>query len=136
MGKKMHLKCPKCNYDFEYNEGYVERKIDELRMEIHSIDSQLADFKAKHPYGYKTDPWYRSAVKAKTTKTEQLSEIRNYRKLAYNQRDVQMFYALKARLRRELGEEKYMQLIQELEDELRYNVADLAKQKYTNFNGV
>lgn len=136
MGKKMHLICPKCRHDLEYDREYIDRKEEQLRMEISSIDRQLQDFKAKNPTGYKTDSWYRSAVKAKVTKQSQLSELRNFKKTANVHRELQLYHALKAYTKRQLGEEKYKKLMAELEEEMHYNAYDMAKQNHNNFQGV
>lgn len=136
MGKKMHLTCPKCHYDLEYNEDYVERNIEQLGSEIHNIDRQLQEFKAKNPFGYKKDTWYRNAVRAKAIKTEQLAELKKHRKAAYARRDMQLYYALKAKLKKELGEERYTKMMEELEEELYYNPYDMAKQTYNTFQGM
>lgn len=136
MGKKMHLICPKCRHDLEYDREYIDRKEEQLRMEISSIDRQLQDFKAKNPRGYKADSWYRSAVKAKVTKQSQLSELRNFKKTANVHRELQLYNALKAYTKRQLGEEKYKKLMAELEEELYYNAYDMAKQNHNNFQGV
>lgn len=136
MGKKMHLTCPKCHYDLEYDREYTDRKEEQLRMEIGSINRQLEEFKIKNPRGYKSDSWYRNAVKAKLIKENQLQELRNFKKTANMHRELQLYYALKAWTKRQLGEEKYKKLMEELEEDMHYNAYDMAKQNHNNFQGV
>ena len=47
--KPIHLRCPKCGYDFSYNTNHIEEEIDRLKCEITSIKNQITEYKKEHP---------------------------------------------------------------------------------------
>ena len=88
--KPIHLRCPKCGYDFAYNTNHVEERIDQLKEDISSIMAQMKDFKASNPANYFKSDWYRKAksalshkqvalVKAKKPEKPQLQKSKSKR---------------------------------------------------------
>ena len=69
--KPIHLRCPKCGYDFSYNTNHDEAEIDRLKCEITSIKNQITQRKREHPKIYR-DEWYKRAQAALTSKNAQL----------------------------------------------------------------
>lgn len=73
--KPIHLRCPKCGYDFSYNTNHIEEEIDRLKCEITSIKNQITQHKREHPKTYR-DAWYRKAQSELTAKNAQLQELK------------------------------------------------------------
>ena len=45
--KPIHLRCPKCGYDFSYNTNHIEEKIDSIKQNIASAMSQIKELKVR-----------------------------------------------------------------------------------------
>lgn len=130
--KPIHLRCPKCGYDFSYNTNHVEAEIDRLKCEITSIKSQITQYKSEHPRTYR-DAWYKRAQSALAVKNAQLQEYKKARKAttAEIQRQVdKIFFQL---VSEKLGKDEAVKLMREAEDQLVYYTYDMASQKFTRF---
>lgn len=133
--KPIHLRCPKCGYDFSYNTNHIEEEIDRLRCEITSIKSQITQYKNEHPKTYRND-WYRRAQAMLTKKSAQLSELKKARKATAVEIKAQqdkIFYQL---VKERLGEEEAIKLMKEAEDQMIYYNWDMAAQTFTRFEGA
>lgn len=80
--KPIHLRCPKCGYDFSYNTNHIEESIDTLKCEITDIKSQLERFNAEHPNPAerRKNTWRRNAQVALSVKNAQLQKLKKQEK--------------------------------------------------------
>lgn len=133
--KPIHLRCPKCGYDFSYNTNHIEEEIDRLKCEITSIKNQMKKYKNSHPDSFR-DSWYRRASAAISTKTVQLQELKKARKATAVEIKAQqnkIFYQL---VKERLGADEALKLMKEAEDQLVYYDWDMATQTFTRFDGA
>lgn len=61
--KPIHLRCPKCGYDFSYNTNHIEEEMDRLKNEVTSISRQIAQYKVENPKNFAKNEWYKKAKK-------------------------------------------------------------------------
>lgn len=134
--KPIHLRCPKCGYDFSYNTNHVEEEIDRIKNEITSISRQIAQYKAENPKNSQAKEWYKKAKKAVAIKQVQLSEYKKARKATDVEIKLQTFIIFKKLVAEKIGKEEMLKLIQEAEDEMIYYDYDMATQKFTRFDGA
>lgn len=132
--KPIHLKCPKCSYDFSYNTNDVEEKIDMLGTEIMSIKNQLTQFKQSHnKIQCDTDKWYQGCKKAMIYKQAQLAQYKKARKATAVEIRLQVFNNYRRHIRQLIGDEAEMKLIKECEEEMIYFNYDTATQTFNRF---
>lgn len=134
--KPIHLRCPKCGYDFSYNTNHVEEEIDRIKNEITSISRQIAQYKAENPKDFQEKEWYKKAKKAVAIKQAQLSEYKKARKATNVEIKLQTFQIFKNLVAERIGEEEMLKLVKEAEDEMIYYDYDMATQKFTRFDGA
>lgn len=133
--KPIHLRCPKCGYDFSYNTNHVEEEIDRLKCEITSIKNQITQYKKEHPKTYR-DAWYRKAQAAFTAKNAQLQELKKARKATAVEIKLQTNIIFRQLVEQKLGKEQTLKLIKEAEEQMIYYNWDMATQSFTRFEGV
>lgn len=130
--KPVHLVCPKCHYEFEYDVCYYDRKIADLKAEITDIMKQLEIFKSEYRPDFKTNKWRIQATQALAIKQKQISELKGFRKtanqIAKNQ-ETEIFVRL---VKEAIPEKQYRALWQQAEDEMKYNTYDTAIQRFSN----
>ena len=134
--KPIHLRCPKCGYDFSYNTNHIEEEMDRLKNEVTSISRQIAQYKAENPKIFSKNEWYKKAKKAVAIKQAQLSEYKKARKATNVEIQLQTFQIFKNLVSERIGREEMLKLIKEAEDEMIYYDYDMATQKFTRFDGV
>lgn len=130
--KPVHLVCPKCHYEFEYNVSYYDRKIADLKAEITNINKQLAAFKSEYRSDFKTNKWRIQAARALAIKQKQISALEGYRKTANqvtSNQEMKIFVRL---VKDVLPEKQYLNLWRQAEDTMKYNTYDTAIQRYSN----
>lgn len=133
--KPIHLRCPKCGYDFSYNTNHVEREIDRLKCEITVIKSQITQYKREHPRTYR-DAWYRRAQSAMATKTAQLQEYKRARKATAAEIKLQTNIIFRKLVEQKLGREETLKLLKEAEEQMVYYEYDTARQTFTRFENI
>lgn len=133
---KYQLTCPKCHYEFKYDNDYYDSNIARLGVEIHEIERQLAEHRLL-PYDEqrrRTDWWLR-AKKSLAEKRKEVAELKAFRKISDQQRRRQEYHTFKRLTRELVGEEQYFKIIEEMEQELKaYDVSGLMKHEYTRAN--
>lgn len=134
--KPIHLRCPKCGYDFAYNTNHVEGEIDKLKKEITSIESQIAQYKVENPEEYQSEEWYKRAKKAVALKQVQISKLKKARKATATEIKLQTFSIFRALVAERIGKEEMLKLLKQAEDEMIYYDYDMATQTFTRFEGV
>lgn len=133
--KPIHLRCPKCGYDFSYNTNHVEEEIDRIKCEITSIKSQMNEHRKNNPNRYR-DQWYRRANAAMAAKQAQLQELKKARKATAVEIKLQtnkIFYQL---VKEKIGDDEALKLLKEAEEQLVYYDWDMATQTFTRFDGA
>ena len=80
--KPIHLKCPKCGYDFAYNTNHIEEEIDSLKKEIASVIGRLKKGKESYCCRNKiTDQYHNStACRGKVRKRDNFKIIKRSRR--------------------------------------------------------
>lgn len=134
--KPIHLRCPKCGYDFAYNTNHIEEEIDKLKNEITSITTQIVQCKAENPEGYQSEEWYKRAKKAVALKQAQISKLKKARKATAAEIKLQTFSIFRALVAERIGKEEMLKLLKQAEDEMIYYDYDMATQTFTRFEGV
>ena len=134
--KPIHLRCPKCGYDFSYNTNHIEEEMNRLNNEVTSLSRQIAQYKAEKPKNFAKNEWYKKAKKAVAIKQAQLSEYKKARKATNVEIQLQTFQIFKNLVSERIGREEMLKLIKEAEDEMIYYDYDMATQKFTRFDGV
>lgn len=133
--KPIHLRCPKCGYDFSYNTNHIEEEIDRLKCEITSIKSKITKYKNDHPKTYRDD-WYRKANAAMASRNAQLHELKKARKATAVEIKLQTNIIFRQLVEQKLGKEETMKLIKDAEDQMVYYNWDMATQTFTRFEGA
>ena len=133
--KPIHLRCPKCGYDFSYNTNHIEEEIDRLKCEITSIRNQITQHKIKYPKTYHS-AWYRKAQLALTAKNAQLQELKKARKATAVEIKLQTNIIFRQLVEQRLGKEETLKLVKEAEEQMIYYNWDMATQTFTRFEGA
>lgn len=136
--KPIHLRCPKCGYDFSYNSNHIEAEIEKLKCEITLIKKQITQYKIDNPDPNvrNRDIWYRKAQAAIAAKEAQMREYKKSRKATYTEIEIQKAYIFKKLVAEKIGKDEMIKLSEEAENQMVYYVWDMSKQRFTNFNGV
>ena len=134
--KPIHLRCPKCGYDFAYNTNHIEEEIDKLKNEITSITNQITQYKTENPEEYQAQEWYKRAKKALSLKQAKISKLKKARKATATEIKLQTFSIFRALVAERIGKEEMLKLLKQAEDEMIYYDYDMATQTFTRFEGV
>ena len=133
---KYQMICPKCHYEFHYDNGYYDDNIARLGVEIQEIILQLQKHKQlpKHEQYMKTE-WWLAAKRALTEKQKQLAELKAFRKIANQQRDNYMFGYFKGAVKEICGEAIYKKCLEKAMKEAEaYTTAEIMKTPYSKAN--
>lgn len=106
--------CPHCNNRIKYNRDYYDYRITQLGAEIERIKHQL-----EFP---NTDSleWREKAKRALYAKTEQLTALKEVRKQSNWIVEEQREKIFKRLVREKIGEEEYIKLRKQSEEEIIY----------------
>lgn len=135
--KRIQLVCPHCKHEFKYNTDYVSKKIDELGMEIKNIQTQLANHRKRtKEEQYERTEWYFKTKSALAIKSNQLLELKTYRKTSNQLIKEQEYDVFKSIIKEKFGNEVFMECIGLMEEEMaQYNIASTSKTGFTRSNG-
>jgi hypothetical protein len=133
----IQLVCPKCKYEYQYDNGYYDTNIALLGIEIKTIIDQLAQHKLKpKQVQYNNTDWWLNAKKALSIKQKQLAELKAFRKLADQQRKKQEHEAFKNAVKEICGEATYQKCLDLMKKNIEsYGIIDMSKVEYTSANG-
>ena len=109
--KPIHLRCPKCGYDFAYNTNHIEEEIDKLKNEITSITNQISQYKTENPEEYQAKEWYKRAKKAVALKQAQISKLKKARKATATEIKLQTFAIFRGLVAERIGKEEMLKLL-------------------------
>lgn len=133
--KPIHLRCPKCGYDFAYNTNHIEEEIDTLKKEIVSITSDIQRYKRKHR-NYNKEYDYRNLQCALRSRQCRLADLKKARKATAVEIKLQTNIIFRRLVEEKLGKEETLKLLQEAEEQMVYYDWDMATQTFTRFEGV
>lgn len=133
---KYQLTCPKCKHEFAYDNDHINGKIAQLSAEVTSLNRQLQEHRLMpKDEQYKRSAWWRR-TKARLAKAqEELATAKAFRKVADQQVNQFMFHTFKRLVREEIGEETFMKLINQMEEETEaYKISGLMRHEYSRAN--
>lgn len=133
--KPIHLKCPKCGYDFAYNTNHIEEEIDTLKKEITSIKSQIERYKREHR-NYSKNKTYRNLHCALSSRQKRLADVKKARKATAVEIKLQTNIIFRQLVAEKLGKEETLKLLKEAEEQMIYYDWDMATQTFTRFDNV
>lgn len=133
---KYQLHCPKCHHEFAYDNGYYDKNIHRLGMEIQQITKQLTDFKLLPLKERKQkEQWRRRMNSILQEKSAEISELKAIRKGADQQVMRAKYEIFKEIVRDRYGEQAVLEMLKEADKELEaYKVSGLMVHEYTRSN--
>lgn len=133
---KYQLHCPKCHHEFAYDNGYYDRNIHRLGMEIQQITKQLTDFKLLPLEERKRKERWRQQMRSiLQEKSAEISELKAIRKGADQQVLRAKYEIFKEIVRDRYGEQAVLEMLKEADEELEaYKVSGLMVHEYTRSN--
>lgn len=133
--KPIHLRCPKCGYDFSYNSNHVEEEIDTLKREIASIMTRIEEYKREHKT-WKNELEYKNLQVALKKRQARIVEVKKARKATVVEIKLQTNQIFKKLVEQKVGVEETKRLLKEAEEQLIYYDYDTAHQTFTRFERV
>lgn len=133
---KYQLHCPKCHHEFAYDNGYYDRNIHRLGMEIQQITKQLTDFKLLPLEERKRKERWRQQMRSiLQEKSAEISELKAIRKGADQQVLRAKYEIFKDIVLERYGEQAVLEMLKEADKELEaYKVSGLMVHEYTRSN--
>ncbi len=133
---KYQLHCPKCHHEFAYDNGYYDRNIHRLGMEIQQITKQLTDFKLLPLEERKRKERWRQQMRSiLQEKSSEISELKAIRKGADQQVLRAKYEIFKDIVLDRYGEQAVLEMLKEADKELEaYKVSGLMVHEYTRSN--
>ena len=132
--KPVHLKCPKCGYDFSCNTNRIEEDYHKAKMKLASIKAKMAELKDKNCS--KQSPEYKRLIRLQADTISQITAIKKTRAALMKEMELQKYTIFKDLVKGILGKEKTISLLKEAEDEMMFWEYELAMQRHNNFDGV
>lgn len=133
---KYQLHCPKCHHEFAYDNGYYDKNIHRLGMEIQQITKQLTDFKLLPLEERKRKAQWRKRMNSiLQEKSAEISELKAIRKGADQQVLRAKYEIFKDIVMSRYGEQAVIEMLKEADKELEaYKVSGLMVHEYTRSN--
>lgn len=133
---KYQMTCPKCHYEFEYDNGYLDKNIARLGCEIYDIMHQLAEHNMlPKPEQIARTDWWKRAKRSLSEKQKELAELKAIRKVCDQQIKSYEYQVFKDIVKEAVGEEQYKKFIEKMEAELEaYKISGLMRHEYTRSN--
>lgn len=134
---KYQLICPKCNHEFQYDNGYYDRNIVKLASEITDIMKQLTEFKLlPKEEQFKRSDWRKRAKHTLMCKQQEISELKAIRKVCDQQLEHMRHNAFKSIVRERFGEAVFDELISLTDEEIKaYQLSGLMRHEYSRSGG-
>lgn len=130
---KYQMRCPKCNHEFTYDNGYLDRNIAQIGMEIASLMKQLAEYKTLPRQEQKQrKKWRDRTNRLLAEKQEEIKGLKEIRKVSDQQIKRMEYQIFKNLVKEQYGEEVYHRLLDEATKELEaYKVSGLMAHEYS-----
>ena len=129
--KPFHIVCPHCKKDVELWANDIERRYEKAKKELVEIQEQINLFKSEYREDYKTNEWYKRVKKAFAHKCEEVAELKQTKKMLAMESEKQFRDAFYDAVKRTLDHDTFMKFVKEAEDDIQYNVYDMAIQKHS-----
>lgn len=135
---KYQMHCPKCHYEFTYDNGYYDKNITRLGMEIKELNRQLAEHKLlPWPEQKRRTEWWLRAKKALTEKQKEIGELKAIRKVCDQQIKFAEYQIFRELFRDQYGEKAYTEMVAKVQKELEaYKVSGLMWHEYSRSNAL
>ena len=133
---KYQMRCPKCGYEFAYDNGYYDRNIARLGAEIREINQKLTEYKLLS-WGEKKEKeeWRKRAITRLTAAQKEIGELKAIRKVCDQQVRAVRFQILKCLVKERLGDAEYTEIMQRVDKEAEaYKISGLMRHEYTRSN--
>ena len=122
------LVCPHCHYEFQYNNGKIDAKIHACHEKL----GYLYERRAMVRGNFKRAKEYKQIGIEIAKVTKKLNHLKDYRKLADQQREKQEFAAFKNAVKEFWGEDGFRRCLDYMQEETSaYTIADVAKGIYS-----
>jgi hypothetical protein len=133
---KYQITCPVCHHEWSYDNGYYDKNVARLGVEIQDIILQLQKHNQLPKYEqYQRTDWWKSAKKSLAEKQKELAELKALRKQYDQQRHGYEYQKFKELTREYVGEIKFQELVKQVESELEaYSLSGLMRHEYTRSN--
>lgn len=130
--KPIHIRCPYCKKDLQYNGASIKTQKEGLLQRISVINAKIKEEK---------DPQRKKELKKKLNDTKfKLKLLSEDVHMLSQLSETETLKIFKRKSKKYLGEELYLRLVKESEEQYlednTFNYYDLARQNFTNFNGV
>lgn len=134
---KYQMTCPKCKYEFTYDNGYIDKNITRLGIEINEINRQFANFKLLPASEQrKRRDWAAKLKVILVTKQKEISELKAIRKVSDQQIRHYEYEVFKALVRERYGETAFRELLDLKDKELEaYKASNLMRHEYSRSGG-
>ena len=134
---KYQMTCPKCKYEFTYDNGYIDKNITRLGIEINEINRQFVNFKLLPASEQrKRKDWAAKLKVILVTKQKEISELKAIRKVCDQQIRHYEYEVFKALVRERYGETAFRELLALKDKELEaYKVSGLMRHEYSRRGG-
>lgn len=130
--KPIHIRCPYCKKDLQYNGASIKSQKEGLIVRVQKLNEKWQ--KEKNPQLKKM---YSKELKEAQFKLKLLSEDIH---MLSQMSEMEVLKIYKRKSRDYIDKDTYVRLLQEAEEEYleenTFNYYDLAKQYFTNFEGV
>lgn len=130
--KPLHLRCPKCGNDISINGNKQKQKYDKAKEQASIIKAKMMNEKKNHG----KSRYYKQLVKEyEDAQVTLLREKAKWSALA-DEGERQILIMFKRRMYKEIGQDKVVKILEELEEELFYHDNEFMKQDHNNFSGA
>ena len=130
--KPIHIRCPYCKKDLQYNGASIKSQKEGLLQRISSLNSKIQQEK---------DPKKKSKILRELNETKfRLKLLSEDIHMLCQMSEVETLKIFKRKVKDVIGEKEYLRLIEESEkqylEDNTFNYYDLAKQNFNTFNGA
>ena len=130
--KPIHIRCPKCDYDFGINTNRIVQEQQFQKNRIKQIDKAIAEARLNN-INKKSPQWKRLTAQREDC-LQQLTALKNVNRNLCENAELEKFRVFYKLVKQVIGDKKAVDLMMEAEDCLLYHGCyDTAIQKYNNF---
>ena len=134
---KYQMTCPKCKYEFTYDNGYIDKNIARLAAGIREIHLQLADFNLlTKREKLQRKEWADKLKRTLAIKQKEIGELKAIRKVCDQQIRHYEYEVFKELVREKFGETAFRELLDMKDKELEaYKASGLMRHEYSRSGG-
>ena len=134
---RYQLTCPKCRHEFAYDNGDIDRKITNLRVELADTNAKLERFRKMNSIKKREKIELRDDLQIRKAEIiKELTELKAYRKVADQQINSYSYMVFKELVKEQFGETVYRNLLDKTDAELAaYKASGLMRHEYSRKGG-